>query len=141
MKKPDHRNATRIALQTPILIESVGQPEMHLHPSLADVYSRVQAQAAKEKFPGHLRDLSTNGAFIAGSALPLLSRIAFSFDLQDFGRVEGIGWTMWRRSADCEVPREGDSPAKLPEGFGILFEAIPLDARLAIHRMVQRTTG
>lgn len=144
MTKTDQRNATRVALNAPILIESIGQPEIKLHPALDTVYSRVHPEAKGEKFPGRLRDLSTNGAFVAGTPLPLLSRIAFSFELQDFGRVEGIGWTMWRRDADCEIPRDSDDPsrlpAKLPKGFGILFEAIPLDARLAIHRTVQRTS-
>jgi len=141
MSKPEHRNATRVALHSPILIESIGQPEIELHPSLAEVYTRIHPEAKGAKFPGTLRDLSTNGAFVSGDALPLLSRIAFSFELQDFGRVEGIGWTMWRRSDDCEVPRNDAKTVKLPKGFGILFEAIPLDARLAIHRMVQRTTN
>ena len=114
------------------------QQRKPLRPALASVYSRVNPEASGDKFPGRLRDLSTNGAFVAGEALPLLSRIAFSFELEDFGRVEGIGWTMWRREDDCEIPRDGLEPARLPKGFGILFEAIPLDARLAIHRMVQR---
>lgn len=140
MTKTDNRNATRVALNAPILIESIGQPIFELHPALASVYSRVNPEPSGDKFPGRLRDLSTNGAFVAGEALPLLSRIAFSFELEDFGRVEGIGWTMWRREDDCEIPRDGLEPARLPKGFGILFEAIPLDARLAIHRMVQRTS-
>jgi hypothetical protein len=72
-----------------------------------------------------------------GEPLPLLSRVAFSFELKDFGRIEAIGWTLWRRSEDCEIPCEGASPITLAKGFGILFEAIPLDARIAIHRMVQ----
>tara|TARA_R110002096_G_scaffold77896_7_gene183305 strand:+ start:41171 stop:41593 length:423 start_codon:yes stop_codon:yes gene_type:complete len=138
MTKTDNRNATRVALNVPILIESIGQPKIELHPALANVYSRVHPEPSGDKFPGLLRDLSTNGAFVSGDAIPLLSRIAFSFELEDFGRVEGIGWTMWRREDDCEIPREGLDPARLPKGFGILFEAIPLDARLAIHRMVQR---
>ncbi len=139
MTTTDKRNASRIALNAPILIESIGQPEIKLHPALASVYSRVNPEAKGDKFPARLRDLSTNGAFVSGDAIPLLSRVAFSFELEEFGRVEGIGWTMWRRADDCEVPREGHEAAKLPKGFGILFEAIPLDARLAIHRMVQRT--
>ncbi|MCP4444711.1 MAG: hypothetical protein GY811_05100 [Myxococcales bacterium] len=137
MTRTDNRNATRVALNAPILIESIGQPEIELHPALASVYSRVNPEVTSDKFPGSLRDLSTNGAFVSGNALPLLSRIAFSFELPEFGRVAGIGWTMWRRNEDCEVPREGHDAVKLPKGFGILFEAIPLDARLAIHRMVQ----
>ena len=41
-----------------------------------------------EKFPGVVRDLSTNGAFISGEPLPLLSRVAFTFPLEGFGQVE-----------------------------------------------------
>ena len=77
MSERENRNATRIALNTPVVIESIGQTPIKLHPNLAEVYSRVEPSAAAgDKFPGTLRDLSTNGAFVAGEALPLLSRIA-----------------------------------------------------------------
>ncbi len=138
MSKSENRNAGRVALSAPMIVESIGQPDIKLHDNLAKVYSRVTPSAAAgEKFPATLRDLSTNGAFVAGEALPLLSRVAFSFELDGFGRVEAIGWTLWRRSEACSVPH-GSSEVTLPAGFGILFEAIPLDARLAIHRLVQR---
>ena len=138
MTLTEKRSAGRIALNLPMLVESIGQPKMDLHPELAKVYSRVSPSLAEgEKFPCTLRDLSTNGAFVVGEPLPLLSRVAFSFELESFGRIEAIGWTLWRRSDDCEIPCEGSSPIPLAKGFGILFEAIPLDARLAIHRLVQ----
>lgn len=141
MSKSENRKASRIALNTPMIVESIGQPEIALHENLEKVYSRVTpSEGAGEKFPATLRDLSTNGAFVAGKALPLLSRIAVSFALDGFGRIEAIGWTLWRRSEDCKVPH-GESDVTLPAGFGILFEAIPLDARLAIHRLVQRETS
>lgn len=135
----DNRRAGRIAVGYPTVIESIGQPAMQMHPNLLEVYSRVSPHAGGvgTRFPGTIRDLSTNGAFIASEPMPLLSRVAFSFDLVDFGRVEAIGWTLWRRSDDCEVPH-GDQMVTLPKGFGVLFEAIPLDARVAIHRAVQR---
>jgi hypothetical protein len=135
----DKRRANRIAVSYPTVIESIGQPVMQLHENLLRVYSRVAPNAGEvgSKFPGTIRDLSTNGAFISGEPMPLLSRVAFAFDLADFGRVEAIGWTLWRRADDCEVPA-GSSVATLPRGFGVLFEAIPLDARLAIHKAVQR---
>lgn len=138
MTSPEKRKAGRLALNLPMLVESIGQPPMQLHPNLAKVYTRVSPVSGKgDKFPATLRDLSTNGAFVVGDPLPLLSRIAFSFELADFGRIEAIGWTLWRRSQDCEIPCEDANPIALPKGFGILFEAIPLDARLAIHRLVQ----
>ncbi len=140
MTKNEKRRAGRIALNIPMVVESIGQPPMNLHPNLAKVYARVSpTDSTSEKFPANLRDLSTNGAFVVGEPLPLLSRVAFSFELPDFGRIEAIGWTLWRRSADCEIPIEGKMPITLSKGFGILFEAIPLDARMAIHRMVQNS--
>ncbi len=45
---------------------------------------------------------------------------------------------LWRRADDCEVPAADGSMVKLPKGIGVLFEAIPLDARIAIHELVQR---
>lgn len=134
----DKRRALRVALNVPTVVEPIGQPAVELHSNLAKVYERVEPAAENlgEKLPGVVRDLSTNGAFIAGEALPLLSRVSFSFMLTGFGQVEVIGWALWRRSEDCELPRPDGSTALLPHGFGVLFEAIPLDARLAIHKLV-----
>lgn len=139
MSSSEHRRATRIAVNLPMLIETIGQPEIKLHKNLAEVYSRVSSNTpVGNRFPGTLRDLSTNGAFISGEAMPLLARVAFAFELDGFGRVEAVGWTLWRRAKDCEIPCEDAPPVVLPSGFGVLFEAIPLDARIAIHRMVDR---
>jgi hypothetical protein len=138
-KKIDLRRASRIALNIPVVIESIGQPQITLHESLKKVYERVDAAPAGDgKVSATLRDLSTNGAFIAGEPMPLMSRVALSFEVPDFGRVEAIGWALWRRSDDCSIPREGGGNTDLPQGFGVLFEAVPLDARFAIHRLVQR---
>ena len=118
----------------------MGQPPVSLHPSLAAVYSRIDADQASvgKRYPGVMRDLSTNGAFIAGEPLPLLSRVAFSFPLEGYGTVESLGWVLWRRSADCQVPTADGSLVSLPQGFGVLFEAIPLEARNIIAHMVAR---
>lgn len=134
----DNRQALRVALNLPTVVEVIDQPRIELEPALARVYQRVEPnpQAIGRKFPGALRDLSTNGAFVAGEALPLLSRVTFSFELEGFGPVTVFGWTLWRRESDCELPRPDGTTALLPRGFGVLFEAIPLDARVAIHRLV-----
>lgn len=134
----DNRKALRVALNVPTVVEVIDQPRIDLHPALAQVYQRVEPNrdAVGRKFPGAVRDLSTNGAFIAGEPLPLLSRVSFGFELQDFGPVTVYGWTLWRRESDCEIPRANGATALLPRGFGVLFEAIPLDARVAIHRLV-----
>jgi hypothetical protein len=134
----DNRRALRVAINVPTVVQPIGQPPVDLHENLQKVYERVQPADVKigEKLPGVLRDLSTNGAFIAGEPLPLLSRVAFAFELTGFGTVEVIGWALWRRSEDCALPRDDGNDTILPSGFGVLFEAIPLDARVAIHRLV-----
>lgn len=137
-KTPEKRRALRIQLNVPTVIEPIGQPEMKLHQNLEKVYERVLANKDHlgAKFPGVMRDLSTNGAFIAGEPLPLLSRVAFTFPLEGYGQVEALAWTLWRRQEDCDIPRDGGNMLTLPKGFGVLFEAIPLDARLAIQKLV-----
>lgn len=138
--KRDQRRALRIAVHLPTVVEPIGQPPMKLHDNLAKVYTRVSAsdELVGEKLPGVVKDLSTNGAFITGEPLPLLSRVAFSFPLEGYGQVEVLAWTLWRREEDCELPRPDGSTVTLSRGFGVLFEAIPLDARLAIHALVTK---
>jgi hypothetical protein len=130
----------RILVDVPIVVESIGQPALRLHERLEKIYQRVQASAEGigNRTVGAIRDLSTNGAFITGPPLPLLSRVAITFTLEGHGPIEGVGWTLWRRTEDCEIPREDGSVARLPGGFGVLFEAIPIDARIAIHKMVSQ---
>jgi len=137
-KTPEKRRALRIQLNVPTVIEPIGQPEMKLHENLEKVYERVVAnrELIGNKYPGVMRDLSTNGAFIAGEPLPLLTRVSFTFPLEGYGQVEALAWTLWRRQEDCEIPRDEGAALVLPKGFGVLFEAIPLDARLAIQKLV-----
>lgn len=141
MPVTDNRRAMRVALNAPTLVEVIDQSPIDLHPELGRVYQRVEPdrQFIGQKFPGAVRDLSTNGAFIAGYALPLLSRVMFSFELQDHGQVTIRGWTLWRRESDCEIPRANGAVALLPQGFGVLFESVAIDARIAIHRLVAGT--
>ena len=139
----EKRRALRILLNVPALITPVGMPEMNLHENLAKVYERVSPSddMLGKKLPGVIRDLSTNGAFIAGEPLPLLSRVAMAFPLEGFGQVEVLAWTLWRRTKDCEIPGAEGRNTKLTQGFGVLFEAIPLQARLAIHKLVQNAAS
>jgi hypothetical protein len=137
MHKYERRKAARVAVQIPTLVEVVGQREIELHPNLAAVYERVEPapELIGEKFPSAVRDLSTNGAFIAGGRMPpLMSRVAFAFPLEGL-QIEVLGWVLWRRTADCEIPTDSGD-VHLPAGFGVLFEAIPLDARNAISQLV-----
>ena len=138
----DARRAPRLVVNAAALVESVGQASMKLHPNLAKVFRRVDADKSSigTKFPAVVRDLSTNGAFITGSPLPLLSRVAIKFDIKGVGPIDAIGWVLWQRMDDCELPT-GVTVTKLPRGFGVLFEAIPMETRTAIAALVARTGG
>jgi hypothetical protein len=134
------RRAARLVVNAPAIVESIGQGPMHLHPNLAAVFRRVQADATTvgKRFPAVVRDLSTNGAFISAPPLPLLSRVAVKFDLKGIGAVDAVGWVLWQRAEDCELPAAA-GPISLPKGFGVLFESIPLEIRSAIAALVARS--
>lgn len=138
----DARRAPRLVVNAPAVIESVGHNAMALHPNLAKVFRRVDADKTSigTKFPAVIRDLSTNGAFITGAPLPLLSRVAIKFDVKGLGNIDAIGWVLWQRLGDCEVPGS-DGSTVLPKGFGVLFEAIPMETRTAIATLVNSLTA
>ena len=131
------RRAPRLVVNAPAVVESIGQGPMQLHPNLAKVFRRVDADRSSigTKFPAVVRDLSTNGAFISGAPLPLLSRVALKFDVKGVGMIDAIGWVLWQRMEDCELPGPKNA-TMLPKGFGVLFEAIPMDAHTAIAALV-----
>jgi hypothetical protein len=139
----DHRRAGRVIVNAPAIIESIGQTAMSLHPNLAAVYRRVDADASTvgKRFPAVVRDLSTNGAFISGGPLPLLARVAVKFDVKGIGPIDAVGWVLWQRTDDCELPNAtagGTEVNKtLPKGFGVLFESIPLETRAAIASLAK----
>jgi len=133
------RRAARLVVNAPAIVESIGQGPMQLHPNLAAVFRRVDADTTTigKRFPAVVRDLSTNGAFISGTLLPLLARVAVRFELKGSGTVDAVGWVLWQRAADCELPTPTGT-ITLPKGFGVLFESIPLDVRSAIAALVVR---
>ncbi len=133
----EHRRAARLVVNAPAVVESIGQVPMALHPNLSVVFRRVDADATTvgKRFPAVVRDLSTNGAFISGPPLPLLSRVALKFEVRGIGQVDAVGWVLWQRTDDCELPSE-TGPTTLPKGFGVLFESIPLETRAAIAALV-----
>lgn len=135
----EHRRAARLVVNAPVVVESVGQVPMSLHPNLASVFKRVESDTSKigQKFPAVVRDLSTNGAFISGPILPLLSRVLLKFEVRGLGPIEAVGWVLWQRTDDCELPGPNGS-TMLPKGFGVLFESIPLEARASIAALVAR---
>jgi len=135
----EHRRAARLVVNAPAVVESIGQVPMSLHPNLAAVFKRVDADGTTvgKRFPAVVRDLSTNGAFISGPPLPLLSRVAVKFDVRGVGTVDAVGWVLWQRTDDCELPG-ADHTTTLPKGFGLLFESIPLETRAAIATLVAK---
>ena len=135
----EHRRAARLVVNAPAVVESIGQVPMSLHPNLAAVFKRVDADGSTvgQRFPAVVRDLSTNGAFISGPPLPLLSRVAIKFDVRGVGTVDAVGWVLWQRTDDCELPGTGHTTT-LPKGFGLLFESIPLETRAAIAALVTK---
>lgn len=136
----EQRIAKRIIVNAPVNFENIAQSDLSLHPSLAAVYSRVEASREHmgRRFSGTIRDISTNGAFVIGPPLPLLSRIALNFHLDGLGQIDAVGWIMWRRDTDCSLETTNGTTF-LPAGFGVLFEAMPLDARGAIAALVHRS--
>jgi hypothetical protein len=134
------RRAARLVINAPAIVESIGQGPMQLHPNLAAVFRRVVADSSTlgQRFPAVVRDLSTNGAFISGVPLPLLARVAVKFEIKGIGPVDAIGWVLWQRASDCELPTPA-GVVTLPKGFGVLFESIPLEVRSAIAALVARS--
>lgn len=135
----EHRRAARLVVNSPAVVESIGQVPMTLHPNLAAVFKRVEADGSTigRRFPAVVRDLSTNGAFISGPTLPLLSRVAVKFEVRGIGQVDAVGWVLWQREGDCELPGENGN-VTLPKGFGVLFESIPLETRAQIAALVAK---
>jgi hypothetical protein len=136
---PELRRAARLVINAPAIVESIGQSPMQLHPNLAQVFRRVDADSSTigMRFPAVVRDLSTNGAFISGAPLPLLARVAVKFELKGVGAVDAVGWVLWQRAEDCILPMPAGN-VTLPKGFGVLFESIPLEIRSAIAGLVAR---
>ena len=135
----EHRRARRVAVNLPAVIESIGQPAVSLHPAVEAVYRRVAPDESLvgKITAGFVRDLSTNGAFIGCDPVPLLSRVRVGFELPAYGPVDAVGWVLWLRESDCEIPDALGDPVPLPRGIGILFEAMPLEARQVVAKMAR----
>ena len=131
----ERRRARRLKVDYPTVVEGLAALELPLPAGLAAVYERVHPaeEVVGKQSAFVLRDLSTNGAFLEGPALPLLSRLKFAFSLDGYGEVSVVGWTLWRRRASCGITT-ATGPVEMPPGVGILFESMDLTARLEIAR-------
>jgi hypothetical protein len=134
---PDQRAAHRLSVAFPATIESIGQAPPALLPEVAAVYQRVHADETSigATVFGTVRDLSSNGAFVACEPLPLLSRVLLGFELASIGPVEAVAWVMGARIADVTVHDAHGREVTLPRGVGLIFESLALEARAAIARL------
>jgi len=132
------RREARMEVAWKAACEKAAEIEQQLQPPLARVYERVHADPTEigKRFDATLRDLSVTGAFLEGEPLPLLSRVVMRIEVPEFRTVEAVGWVMWRRKAACTITGARGVQTRLGAGFGVLFEWLPLDARLEIARRV-----
>jgi hypothetical protein len=137
------RRDARVKVAWRALCEKTLQMEQKLDPALAKVYERVQADptGVGDRFEAIVRDISVNGAFLEGRALPILSRVAIVMEVPEWKRVEAVGWVLWRRSEACLVSRADGETATLQAGFGVVFEWVALETRLEIARRVAAQRG
>lgn len=133
----DDRAAPRLAVQFPAALESIGPAPVALLPAVAAVYQRVGADEScvGTVVSGTVRDLSSNGAFIACEPLPLLARVLVTFELPSIGTLDAVGWVLWLRVDDCTVTDEHGREVTLPRGVGVVFESLAVEARAAIARL------
>lgn len=143
LEKEQRRREARITVAWPCTVEKIAERPAQLPPALASVYERVVAEPSGigQRHQLTLADISMNGAFVEGEALPLLSRVAMVFDVPSYRRVEAVGWVLWRRREKCTVPGANGSSLELPPGSGLLFEWLSLEARLEIARRIARNTA
>ena len=133
----DDRAAHRLTVSFPATIESIGQAPVTLLPAVAEVYQRVTADETSVGATvfGTVRDLSSNGAFVACEPLPLLARVLLAFELPSIGPLEAVGWVLWSRTADVAATDGEGREVILPRGVGVVFESLALEARAAIARL------
>lgn len=139
----ERRKTQRIQVDIVTVVEILGPAEEDLPEALRAVYERVLpagSEQAGAKDGYMVRELSASGAFLEGVPLPLLSRVRFTFPLPGRGDVEATGWVMWRRTRPCTVKR-WDGEVELAAGIGVLFESIPIEARLALVDLAARGGG
>ncbi len=132
------RRDARIEVAWTAECEKINEMEQQLHPALEKVYERIRADPTDrgKRFVATVRDLSVNGAFLEAEPLPLLSRVALKLEIPSWKSVDAVGWVLWRRTGPCTITRPSGAPLTLGAGFGVIFEWIPLDARLEIARRV-----
>lgn len=137
------RVARQLELEIEVNVEVIGRPSQQLSPAPTalptDEVVEIPSQMLGKRFRGVLSNLTPTGAAVGtDTILPLMSRVALTFQLEGGISATALGIVMWRRTEEVMVPREGLPPLKLKPGFGVLFEALPDDTRAAISDLIAK---
>ena len=133
----ERRRAVRVQVRIPAVIEVLGSQPGRFDPDYESL--AIPNEFAGRRFEGTILDLSVNGARVMSPIIPaVMSRLSLSFDVPGFGSTLAACLVMWRRTtpAISMPPVEGGSQGEATQGgFGVLFEAFDLMARLAIAQL------
>jgi hypothetical protein len=128
----ERRRSKRIAVNVDVQISVMDDvPGSVLQADPADdKIERVvfATEGAGEFFDAQMVDLSVNGArLMSETQPPLLSRVSLAFSFGELRHVHATALVMWRTT----VPSSQGQYS-----FGVLFEAMPVDVRVGIHKAV-----
>lgn len=111
----------------------------HTAPSTQDRFLQQGAGKLNRTFGVVIRNLSSQGAFVASDRSPALrSRVRLVFPHADGEPLSVTGVVVWRRNVPGGYQADGDA-ARFEPGFGIVFET-PSPAALAFIRSTVRNT-
>ena len=136
----ERRRAVRVQVRIPAMVEVLGSQPARFDPDYESL--AVPNEFAGRRFEGMILDLSVNGARIMAPIIPaVMSRVSLSFDVPGFGNTLAACLVMWRRTTPAiSVPPLAGEAQETPTqgGFGVLFEAFDLLARLAISQLAAK---
>jgi hypothetical protein len=127
-----------LSVEIGVVVEVVGEPRLQVCPAPgaagSDEVVRIQTENVGQRFDGIVRKLTSTGAAVETSTvLPLMSRVALTFELNGV-HVEALGIVMWRRAISASPHAK---PTRKP-AFGVLFEATNEVTRKAIEALENR---
>jgi hypothetical protein len=128
----DRRRAKRIAVNIEVVVSVMDNAPgsvVQANPAESNIERVVfTTQGSGEFFDADMLDISTNGARLSSELQPpLLSRVSLAFNFEELRYVHATALVMWRT-------RTPASDGKY--GFGVLFEAIPVDVRVRIEKAI-----
>ena len=137
------RRAARVDVRIPAVVQVQGPLSGSLSSPMSTNYEAVPVPDEMQgaELEGTIVNLSLNGAFVAvaGQVPPLLGRLAVRFELEGFGPVLAHCIVMWRSVVGALAADYLSSSSA--SGVGVLFEAIPIEARQAIADVVRKRSA